>query len=98
MSKKIIYICAVLQLQGVRKKPFEAGEEVVAENFPAEHFEKLIESGHIAPKEIEVDTTAADAEAKAAADKAAAEAAAAAEAEAAALASAAAEEGKGKKK
>lgn len=94
MSKNIIYVCAVLQLQGLRKKPFESGEVVVAENFPAEHFEKLIASGHITPKDV--DTTEAD---KAAAEEAAAlaekEAADKAAAEAAALEVA---EGKGKPK
>lgn len=50
MNKKIIYICAVIQLQGIRKKPFESGEVVVPSNFPAEHFEKLIASGHIKEK------------------------------------------------
>jgi len=95
MSKNIIYVCAVLQLQGLRKKPFESGEVVVAENFPAGHFEKLIASGHITPKEV--DTTEADkaaAEAAALAEKEAADKAAA-EAEAAALELA---EGKGKPK
>lgn len=83
MSKKAIYICAVLQLQGIRKQPFEAGEVVVPENFPAEHFEKLIASGHIKEKPEEVsdeatvtETPEQKAEREAAEAKAAEEAAA----------------------
>ena len=54
MSKKVIYICAVLMLQGIRKKPFESGEEVTPENFPAEHFDKLLKDGFIKEKPAEV--------------------------------------------
>lgn len=86
MSKKIIYICAVLQLQGLRKKPFESGEEVKPENFPAEHFEKLIAGGFIKEKPEETDEEKAKREASesaAAAESAALEAASKAEEEAA---------------
>lgn len=73
MSKKVIYICAVLMLQGIRKKPFESGEEVTPENFPAEHFDKLVREGFIVEKPEETDEAKAKREASEAA--AAAEAA-----------------------
>lgn len=47
---KKTYIVAVLMLQGIRKKPFESGDVVVPENFPAGQFETLIEKGYIAEK------------------------------------------------
>lgn len=100
MSKKVIYICAVLMLQGIRKKPFESGEEVTPENFPAEHFDKLVKDGFIKEKPAEVVVEeSADEKAKREADELAAaaekEAADKAVADAAALEAA---EGKGKPK
>jgi hypothetical protein len=63
MSKKVIYICAVLMLQGIRKKPFESGEEVTPENFPAEHFDKLVREGFIVEKPEETNEAKAKREA-----------------------------------
>lgn len=76
---KKVYIVAVLMLQGLRKKPFESGEEVVAENFSAENFDKLIAGGYIKEKpkdesvEAEETIKRLEQEAKDAADKKAAE-------------------------
>lgn len=53
MSKKV-FIVAVGQLQGLRKQPFDAGDEVKEENFPSGHFQSLIERDYIKEKPAEV--------------------------------------------
>lgn len=95
MSKKIIYICAVLQLQGIRKQPFEAGEKVTPDNFPVGNFDELLKKGYIKESEQTDEDAKAEAEALAAAE---AEAKAKEKAEAAAEAEAKAEADKAKKK